>query len=91
MLYVIYFVFIAVSSPSGSLFAFFEDIQRVEEKTDDTADTAIRKEMKGYMEEKIVPNNTCITKWWRENAARFPHLARVAKDFLGIPATQGVQ
>ena len=91
MLYVIYFVFIAVSSPSGSLFAFFEDIQRVEEKTDDTADTALRKEMKGYMEEKIVSNNTCITQWWRENAARFPHLARVAKDFFRNTSHTGVQ
>ena len=40
-----------------------------------------------YFAEKSVARDVQPLKWWKENNARFPRLADVARVLLGIPAT----
>ena len=64
---------------------FYDDIGKND--MDEPTDT-VEKEMNSYMEEKLKPTNTCILKWWRENAAKYPKLAHVANHILGVLASQ---
>ena len=44
-------------------------------------------ELEEFMLEKPIPHNSDIMAWWRANEQRFPKLAKLAKVYLGIPAT----
>ena len=40
-----------------------------------------------YLNTPIVHHKTDVLQWWRLHEQDFPHLARMARDFLAIPAT----
>ena len=40
-----------------------------------------------FMGEKIVPRTTLPLTWWKENATKYPRLARIARWVIGIPTT----
>ncbi|XP_040376341.1 uncharacterized protein LOC121053469 [Oryza brachyantha] len=47
-------------------------------------------ELDAYLQEKTVPfeeENFDILKWWKENCHRYPTVARMARDFLAMPAS----
>jgi hypothetical protein len=47
---------------------------------------SLSKEISEYLSEDVIGNTSPLT-WWRDNAARFPRLAAMARDFLCIPGT----
>ncbi len=59
----------------------------------DDRNEMLKREMEAYLREPPVPlrdgqgkfNNPLA--WWKLNSTRFPHLARLAKKYLALPAT----
>ena len=47
----------------------------------------LRTELEKSMLEKSLPRNSNVMAWWNMNEYRFPKLAKLAKIYLGIPAT----
>ena len=55
---------------------------------DDSEDTSSSDtELEEFRLEKPLPHNSDVMAWWRVNECRFPKLAKLAKVYLGIPAT----
>ncbi|XP_028116569.1 zinc finger BED domain-containing protein RICESLEEPER 2-like [Camellia sinensis] len=48
-----------------------------------------KSEVEQYLEELVFPSNESfnILHWWKLNKAKFPTLARMARDVLSVPAT----
>jgi hypothetical protein len=44
-------------------------------------------EMGKYLAEPTVDIEVNVLEWWKQNAAKYPCLARIARDYLAIPAT----
>jgi hAT family C-terminal dimerisation region/Domain of unknown function (DUF4413) len=44
-------------------------------------------ELTGYLAEPVIDDKADVLGWWRENAGRYPVLARIARDYLAIPAS----
>jgi len=44
-------------------------------------------ELERYLAAPIVSPHTAILGWWKEFAREYPRLARIARDYLAIPAT----
>lgn len=47
----------------------------------------LEQEVEAYMSEAPAPGAADPLQWWKSNAARLPHLAKVAKAVLCVPAT----
>lgn len=46
-------------------------------------------ELNAYLQDEMVPldqKDFDILKWWKDNCDRYPTVARMARDFLAIPA-----
>ena len=50
-------------------------------------DTAVGEEMSRYRKESAIPATSNPLDWWRQNEARFPLIALMAKSYLAVPAT----
>ena len=49
-------------------------------------------ELELYLEFPLAKKDVDVQDWWRENGHRFPSVARMARQFLGVPAsTAGVE
>ncbi|CAL5360825.1 unnamed protein product [Camellia sinensis] len=48
-----------------------------------------KSEVEQYLEELVFPSNESfnILHWWKVNKAKFPTLAKIARDVLSVPAT----
>jgi hypothetical protein len=46
-----------------------------------------RDELERYLSEQPSSEDTDILEWWRQHAGTYPCLARIARDYLAIPAT----
>lgn len=44
-------------------------------------------EVSAYKTEPCIPLNSDPLKWWKHNEARFPNVAKLARRYLGVPAT----
>ena len=44
-------------------------------------------ELERYLKADTVDTSTDILQWWKQNAEAYPCLARIARDYLAIPAT----
>ena len=53
----------------------------------DSQEQAVDKEFQKYLAEDLISIDDNPLKWWKNNQFRFPILAKVAKQFLCIPAT----
>ncbi|XP_077429672.1 E3 SUMO-protein ligase ZBED1-like isoform X2 [Vanacampus margaritifer] len=58
-----------------------------EEDEDEQLSQAVRKEVLQYFGELPLSKKDNPLLWWRTNATQYPTLAKLAKSFLGIPAT----
>lgn len=47
----------------------------------------VRNEVLMYFGEQCIARDKSPLQWWKENAARFPNLAVLAKSYLSVPAT----
>ena len=47
----------------------------------------VTQNLKNFCLRKSVPHNSNVMAWWSMNERRFPKLAKLAKIYLGIPAT----
>ena len=70
------------------------DIVAQDESTDDEMFRRIKKqrvekrsEMGRYLTKPVADRNVNILEWWKYHADKFPCLARIARDYLAIPAT----
>ena len=54
---------------------------------EDKCDTSIPTEVKRYFADPAVSRNEDPLLWWRKNESRFPHIARLSRLFLAVPAT----
>ncbi|XP_063216906.1 zinc finger BED domain-containing protein 4-like [Bacillus rossius redtenbacheri] len=48
----------------------------------------VENELTIYLGENVIPRSSDPLMWWQQNQSRFPALARVARKYLAIPATQ---
>ncbi|XP_037483219.1 zinc finger BED domain-containing protein RICESLEEPER 2-like isoform X2 [Triticum dicoccoides] len=48
-----------------------------------------KSELRNYLEDAVAPRDKALDLlgWWKENAPRYPMLAKIAKRFITIPAT----
>ena len=53
----------------------------------DCGDSNTEDEFNQYFTERVAPRNSSPLDWWKQNEFRFPHLAKIAKLILIIPAT----
>ena len=53
----------------------------------DAQEQAVDKEFQKYLAEDLISIDDNPLKWWKSNQFRFSILAKVAKQFLCIPAT----
>lgn len=44
-------------------------------------------ELERYLEAPTIGTDADILEWWKRNAGEYPCLARIARDYLAIPAT----
>jgi hypothetical protein len=44
-------------------------------------------ELDRYLEASTISSHADILEWWKQNAHEYPCLARIARDYLAIPAT----
>ena len=44
-------------------------------------------ELEAYLRVPQVYSNVNTLQWWKDHEAEFPHVARMAKQYLGVPAT----
>jgi hypothetical protein len=44
-------------------------------------------ELERYLAAPTIDIHTDILGWWKQNAGAYPRLARIARDYLAIPAT----
>ncbi|XBI14150.1 hypothetical protein VPH35_140782 [Triticum aestivum] len=46
-------------------------------------------ELRNYLEDEVAPRNKALDLlgWWKDNAPRYPIMAKIARRFLTIPAT----
>ncbi|XP_076876762.1 E3 SUMO-protein ligase ZBED1-like [Brachyhypopomus gauderio] len=58
-----------------------------QEDEDEKQNQEVQKEVLQYFGEHPLSKKENPLQWWRENAARYPNLAKLAKSFLSIPAT----
>ncbi|XP_077434540.1 E3 SUMO-protein ligase ZBED1-like isoform X2 [Vanacampus margaritifer] len=58
-----------------------------DEEEDEQLSQAVQKEVLQYFGEQPLSKKENPLPWWRQNAARYPTLAKLAKSFLVIPAT----
>ena len=47
-------------------------------------------ELERYLATPTVDTDVDVLEWWKQNARAFPGLARIARDYLAIPATSAV-
>jgi len=45
-------------------------------------------EYKQYLEQPLLAPQQCPLNWWKIKAGLFPTLARIARNYLGAPASQ---
>lgn len=69
---------------SFDLFALYESASEISQATNCGE---WRVEFERYVKEKRANRNEDILQWWQRNSATFPNLAKMARDFLSIPAT----
>ena len=48
---------------------------------------SLQQEIEQYLSYDIIDRESCPLKWWAENHLRFPCVADVVRNLLGIPAT----
>lgn len=58
-----------------------------EDPAHDQRDDAVRNEVLVYFGEKAIPKDKNPLQWWKDNEAKFPALAVVARSYLAAPAT----
>ena len=48
-----------------------------------------KSELRNYLEDAVEPRNKALDLlgWWKDNAPRYPIMAKIARRFLTIPAT----
>ncbi|VAH68843.1 unnamed protein product [Triticum turgidum subsp. durum] len=48
-----------------------------------------KSELRNYLEDEVAPRNKALDLlgWWKDNAPRYPIMAKIARRFLTIPAT----
>ena len=54
---------------------------------DDDEDDKIQSEAEMYLELPDEPMTTDVLKWWAAHESVFPRLSRMARQYLGCPAT----
>ena len=63
------------------------DINVTATDAQDSQEQAVDKEFQKYLAEDLISIDDNPLKWWKNNQFCFPILAKVAKQFLCIPAT----
>jgi hypothetical protein len=47
----------------------------------------VKKELKKFRDSEGIDMKDCPLAWWRKHKSSFPHLARVARKWLAVPAS----
>ena len=55
-----------------------------------SVDDALKEEMHKYRSVLQIDIDSCPLKWWKEHETQFPHLSKVAREVLAIPATSAL-
>ncbi|CAL9687558.1 unnamed protein product [Knipowitschia caucasica] len=65
-----------------------DELSNNEEDNNDNNDAeVVRNELLSYFGESPISKDENPLKWWKENEARFPNLAMLARSYLSVPAT----
>lgn len=69
----------------SSLWSAFD---KLSEKAQSVVLDAPEQQLSLYLGKERTSRHDCPLKWWKENASDFPLVAKVARHFLSIPATE---
>ena len=58
-----------------------------ETEVEETRENLVCVELENFVKEKNIPRNDDPLQWWRNNGVRYPHLAKLSRVVLGLPAT----
>ena len=73
----------------ANFFSFMEHLAHLQQPVsdDDDEDDKIQSEAEMYLELPDEPMTTDVLKWWAAHESVFPRLSRMARQYLGCPAT----
>lgn len=70
----------------SKVLAFLDKIQEEDGVLD--SEKSFKEELERYMSQPVVSRKTDIFQWWKSNESIFPNVAKLARHYLCIPATQ---
>ncbi|KAA8894533.1 ribonuclease H-like domain-containing protein [Sphaerosporella brunnea] len=76
-----------LSPEDAMIFASHEEYSQAEHQFISSAAVVWEAELERYSKHPRVSKNTNVLLWWDDNEHRYPHLARLARDYLAIPAS----
>jgi hypothetical protein len=76
-----------LSPEDAMIFASHEEYSQAERQSISSAAAVWEAELERYLKHPRVSKDTDVLLWWDDNEHRYPHLARLARDYLAIPAS----
>ena len=75
------------SPASGLAYSLDDDLDDVRERMMKRRCVEKESELERYLKADTIDTHADILQWWKQNAKAYPCLARIARDYLAIPAT----
>lgn len=71
-----------------SLWNSFENLKKSNRPSSSVKPQSINIQLSAYLAGNVIPRSSDPLVWWKQNQSCFPGLAKVARRYLAIPATQ---
>ncbi len=77
----------AKRAPMAELFGDIFPIEQASSSSSKSLSEVVDEEVQHYRAVQSLSVDSNPLVWWKDNQNQFPHLAKLAKSYLGIPAT----
>ena len=74
----------------GSFVDYLQALQSfgiIPDPSEPTSEPAVLNEAEKYLALQPASHDSDLLQWWAEHKSDFPHLSRMARQFLSVPAT----
>jgi hypothetical protein len=76
-----------LSPEDAIIFASHEEYSQAERQSIGSTAAVWEPELERYLKHPRISKDTNVLLWWDDNEHRYPHLARLARDYLAVPAS----